>query len=122
VPDAETECQDMNITFYIFYSIDFFLMFMVQIIFLSNTIAIFTVFPARLKKKMNGFVFEYNKKNRTKAFSGKMSFSDWYYSFDYMVAFITSIFTLVLVFSSSVPLIIPLGLIFFIIKFNVDVN
>jgi hypothetical protein len=35
---------------------------------------------------------------------------------------VTSIFSIVLVFSSSLPLILPLGLIFFIVKFYVDFN
>lgn len=51
-----------------------------------------------------------------------MKFSDWYYSFDYQVAYVTSIFSIVLVFSSSLPLILPFGLLFFIIKFGVDFN
>ncbi len=51
-----------------------------------------------------------------------MKFSDWYYSFDYQVAFTTSIFSIVLVFSSSLPLILPFGLLFFVIKFGVEFN
>jgi uncharacterized membrane protein (DUF485 family) len=67
----------------------------------------------------SGGSYKFTSKNskRTKSYSGKMNFIDWYYSFDYMVAFSTSILTLILIFSSSVPLIIPLGLIFFVIKF-----
>lgn len=83
------------------------------------------VLPDRIAKYRGGGIYEftsYKHKKRTKAYSGKMKFQDWYYSFDYQVAFVTSIFSITLVFSTSLPLIIPLGLLFFFIKFSVDFN
>jgi len=61
-------------------------MLMVQLIFISNSIQIFTVLPERMTNYMGGGLYEFTKiknRKRTKAYSGKMKFSDWYYSFDY---------------------------------------
>jgi hypothetical protein len=59
---------------------------MVQIIFISNAIQIFTVLPDRITKYRGDGLYEFTQishKKRTKAYSGKMKFSDWYYSYDY---------------------------------------
>jgi hypothetical protein len=104
----------------VFYSIGFFLIFMIQIIFITSSIQIFHVLPDRVKRGSKQALLE--AKKRTHAYSGKIPFQEWYYSFDYQVPFVTSVFTICLSFSSSLPLILPCGLIFFIGKFIMDFN
>mmetsp|Transcript_9021 Transcript_9021/g.6795 ORF Transcript_9021/g.6795 Transcript_9021/m.6795 type:complete len:505 (+) Transcript_9021:1275-2789(+) len=120
--DDSTTCT-LTAVFNVFYAINFFVMYMVAAIFLDQSIHIFALLPQRLAKYIGGGMFEFmrvQKNKLTKAYSGKLRFSDWYYSFDYQVSYVTSLFTCVLVFSTSVPIIIPFGLIFFVIKFSQD--
>jgi len=120
--DTTVSCDKLGSTFDIFYSIDFFLVFMVQTILFTIVFQVFVILPDRVFRKHSGAAEPVRHKKRTQAYSNNVSFINWYFSFDYQVSFSTSILTIVLIFSSSVPLITPLGLIFFIMKYVMDVN
>lgn len=50
----------------------------------------------------------------------KWEFQEWFFNIGYSVPYNASIFALVLVFSTIVPLVLPLGSIFFYIKYLLD--
>lgn len=49
-----------------------------------------------------------------------MEFKQWFFDLGYSVAYSVAMFAMVLIFSTSVPLILPFGTLFFGIKYLVD--
>jgi len=68
--DAPEPCEEI-VTFNIFYSIDFFLIYMIAIIFMTAAVQIFTVFPERIHRSHESIEAP---KKRTHAYSGKIPF------------------------------------------------
>jgi len=53
---------------------------------MNQAIHIFAIIPERIASYVGGGMYEFtsvSKNKYTKAYSGKIRFTDWYYSFDY---------------------------------------
>lgn len=57
---------------------------------------------------------------RSKIYEDEDIIDDWYFDLGYQFAFVITIFTVVFIFSSSVPLIPLFGSVFFIFKYFID--
>ena len=94
------------------HSTEFLLRFLIQITFVSWTIQLLAS-PYFATKKFKKWVnHEYSEEN--------WEFQEWFFNIGYSVPYNSSIFTLVLLFSTIVPLVLPLGSIFFYIKYLFD--
>lgn len=59
------DCDKFTSIFTVFYSVDFFLMFMIQIIFLTCAIQIMTILPERVNRYKEGVIDHVHHKKRT---------------------------------------------------------
>ena len=64
------------------------------------------------KKFKNWVNYEFKEEN--------WEFKNWFFNIEYSVPYNASVFTLILMFSTVVPLILPLGSIFFYVKYMLD--
>lgn len=94
------------------HSTEFLLRFLVQITFVSCFIQLLAS-PYFATRKFKKWVSsEYTDDN--------WEFKEWFFNIGYSVPYNASIFTLVLVFSTIVPLVLPLGCVFFYVKYVLD--
>lgn len=94
------------------HSTEFLLRFLIQITFVSCTIQLLAS-PYFATKKFKKWVNnEYSDEN--------WEFQEWFFNIGYSVPYNASIFTMVLVFSTVVPLVLPLGSVFFYVKYLLD--
>ena len=116
------DLSQTNFAFKILPSLDFFLRFLIQMIFISSAIQIFTSY---IKRRTFGFVST-NKKGVKRYWYVEwclkriVQFDDWYFSFEYQIPFTLSIFTFAFLLSNAIPLILGLGALFFAIKFYIE--
>lgn len=119
------EMKKTNFAFKILPSLDFFLRFLIQIIFASSAIQIFTTYIRRRTIEYE-IAMSQVKKTRHRYIEAILKkivqFDDWYYSFEYQIPFTFSIFSITFLLSSAVPLMLVLGTMFFSIKFYVEVK
>eukprot|EP00349_Pseudokeronopsis_sp_Brazil_P010786 CAMPEP_0202978096 /NCGR_PEP_ID=MMETSP1396-20130829/84639_1 /ASSEMBLY_ACC=CAM_ASM_000872 /TAXON_ID= /ORGANISM="Pseudokeronopsis sp., Strain Brazil" /LENGTH=504 /DNA_ID=CAMNT_0049716965 /DNA_START=1133 /DNA_END=2646 /DNA_ORIENTATION=- len=112
---------DSFINFDPFYTMDFFIYFMLTLLMFTVIFQAFYVFPHVLDRNHPGRVVEEVKK-RTQGYSGRVPFKEWFFSFDYQVPFVTAVFTITLTYSTTEPLILVVAFIFFVIKYFFDFN
>lgn len=94
------------------HSTEFLLRLLIQITFISATIQLFAS-PYFATKKFKKWVNnEYKEEN--------WQFQEWFFNIGYSVPYNSAIFTMVLVFSTIAPLVLPLGAVFFYLKYLLD--
>jgi len=94
------------------HSTEFFFRFLIQITFLSCTVQLLAA-PYFATKKFKKWVSNEYKDEH-------WEFQEWFFNISYSIPYNLAIFTLVLIFSTIVPLILPLGSVFFYIKYLLD--
>jgi len=90
---------------------------MIQMIFITFAIHIFTKY---IKYRTTNGQMK-NKHKYIQWFLKRMvDFDDWYFSFEYQIPFVFSIFTLTFTLSNSIPFILFFGFMFFYLKLAID--
>mmetsp|Transcript_10403 Transcript_10403/g.10425 ORF Transcript_10403/g.10425 Transcript_10403/m.10425 type:complete len:484 (+) Transcript_10403:580-2031(+) len=116
-----TAACDSFINFTVFYTMDFFFFLMIFVVFMTIVFQVLFVFPHMLDRH-NPDRINIDIKKRTLGYSGRIPFKEWFFSYDYQVPCVTAIFTIMLTYSSTEPLIIVPTFIFFILKYYFDFN
>jgi len=94
------------------HSTEFLLRLLIQITFISATIQLFAS-PYFATKKFKKWVNnEYKDEN--------WQFQEWFFHIGYSVPYNAALFTMILVFSTIAPLVLPMGAILFYLKYMLD--
>lgn len=102
-----------DVTQRIVNSTEFFLRYLVQILFLSNCVQMLAL-PYFANQKFRRWV------NDIGGGEERFEFRTWFFDIGYSVSFSVSVFMQVILFSTTVPLITCLGTSFFLLKYYVD--